>query len=105
MMDEKPIVDKVHRYETLVANVLSGGMKICEILQENVLLKISFISSVSEFQWWLEVKKASGFLSTTSFFLQNGNHLAENFAASIKAKSVMAEPPSSDTYTDILHVG
>ncbi|KAA0038001.1 ty1-copia retrotransposon protein [Cucumis melo var. makuwa] len=39
MTDDKPIVEQIHEYENLVANVLSEGMKMCEILQANVLLK------------------------------------------------------------------
>ncbi|KAA0048131.1 ty1-copia retrotransposon protein [Cucumis melo var. makuwa] len=36
---DKPIVEQIHDYENLVANVLSEGMKMCEILQANVLLE------------------------------------------------------------------
>ncbi|KAL0408252.1 UNVERIFIED_CONTAM: hypothetical protein Sradi_1759600 [Sesamum radiatum] len=39
MIDEKPIMNQIHEYENLVAEVLSEGMKICEILQVNVLLR------------------------------------------------------------------
>ncbi|KAL0461372.1 UNVERIFIED_CONTAM: hypothetical protein Slati_0024800 [Sesamum latifolium] len=39
MVDEKPIMDQIHEYENLVADVLSEGMKMCEILQANVLLE------------------------------------------------------------------
>ncbi|KAL0368408.1 UNVERIFIED_CONTAM: hypothetical protein Scaly_1059700 [Sesamum calycinum] len=39
MIDEKPIMDQIHKYENLVADVLSEGMKMCEILQANVLLE------------------------------------------------------------------
>ncbi|KAA0046444.1 ty1-copia retrotransposon protein [Cucumis melo var. makuwa] len=39
MTDDKPVVEQIHEYENLVANVLSEGMKICEILQANVLLE------------------------------------------------------------------
>ncbi|KAA0056743.1 ty1-copia retrotransposon protein [Cucumis melo var. makuwa] len=41
MTDDKSIVEQIHEYENLVANVLSEGMKMCEILQANVLLKKS----------------------------------------------------------------
>ncbi|KAL0349666.1 UNVERIFIED_CONTAM: hypothetical protein Sradi_4115800 [Sesamum radiatum] len=39
MIDEKPIMDQIHEYENLVADVLSKGMKMCKILQANVLLE------------------------------------------------------------------
>ncbi|KAL0325029.1 UNVERIFIED_CONTAM: hypothetical protein Sradi_5072200 [Sesamum radiatum] len=39
MTDDKPIMDQVHEYENLVAGVLSEGMKICDVLQANVLLE------------------------------------------------------------------
>ena len=37
MIDDKPVVEQIHEYENVVANVLSEGMKMCEILQANVL--------------------------------------------------------------------
>ncbi|XP_022150382.1 uncharacterized protein LOC111018559 [Momordica charantia] len=39
MADDKSIMDQVHEYKNLVANVLSEGMKMCEILQTNLLLE------------------------------------------------------------------
>ena len=39
MTDDKPVVEQIHEYENLVANVLSKGMKMCEILQAKVLLE------------------------------------------------------------------
>ena len=39
MTDDKPIVEQIREYENLVVSVLSKGMKMCEILQENVLLE------------------------------------------------------------------
>ncbi|KAL0406670.1 UNVERIFIED_CONTAM: hypothetical protein Slati_3980900 [Sesamum latifolium] len=41
MVDEKPIMDQIHEYENLVADVLSEGMKMCEILQAIYCLKNS----------------------------------------------------------------
>jgi len=38
MVDDKPIMKQVHEYENLVADVLREGMKICDILQADVLL-------------------------------------------------------------------
>ena len=39
MVDDKPIMDQIHEYENLVADVLSEGMKMCDVLQANVLLE------------------------------------------------------------------
>lgn len=39
MVDDKPIMDQVHEYENLTSEVLSEGMKMCDILQANVLLE------------------------------------------------------------------
>ena len=36
--DKKPIIEQVHTYENLCAEVLAKGMKMCEILQVNVLI-------------------------------------------------------------------
>ncbi|KAL0345619.1 UNVERIFIED_CONTAM: hypothetical protein Sradi_4393200 [Sesamum radiatum] len=41
MTDDKPIMDQVHEYENLVADVLSEGMKMCDTLQANVFGEIS----------------------------------------------------------------
>ncbi|KAK4404477.1 Retrovirus-related Pol polyprotein from transposon TNT 1-94 [Sesamum angolense] len=56
MIDEKPIMDQIHEYENLVADVLSEGMKMCEILQTNVLLA-KFPSTWSEYRNHLKHKK------------------------------------------------
>lgn len=37
MVDEKSVMDQIHEYENLVANVLSEPMKMCKILHTNVL--------------------------------------------------------------------
>nr|XP_033508327.1 uncharacterized protein LOC117273298 [Nicotiana tomentosiformis] len=39
MVDDKPIMEQVHEYENLTADVLNEGMEMCEILQANVLLE------------------------------------------------------------------
>ena len=39
MTDDKPIMEHTHEYENMMANVLLKGMKMCEILQANVLLE------------------------------------------------------------------
>ncbi|XP_074266195.1 uncharacterized protein LOC141588662 [Silene latifolia] len=39
MVEVRPIMDQVHEYENLVADILSEGMKMCEVLQANVLIQ------------------------------------------------------------------
>ena len=39
MVDDKPIMEQVHEYENLVADILAEGMKMCEILQANFLIE------------------------------------------------------------------
>lgn len=39
MVDDKPIMEQVHEYENLVADVLNEGMYMCEVLQADVLLE------------------------------------------------------------------
>ncbi|KAJ1389134.1 gag-polypeptide of LTR copia-type [Sesbania bispinosa] len=56
MVDDKPIMEQVHEYENLVADVLNEGMKMCEILQANVLLE-KFPPSWNEFRNHLKHKK------------------------------------------------
>ncbi|XP_016902969.2 uncharacterized protein LOC107991967 [Cucumis melo] len=56
MTDDKPVVEQIHEYENLVANVLSEGMKMCEILQANVLLE-KFPSSWNDYRNHLKHKK------------------------------------------------
>lgn len=42
IFDDKPIMEQVHVYENLCAEVLAEGMKMCEILQADVLIKKIF---------------------------------------------------------------
>ncbi|KAL4346366.1 hypothetical protein GQ457_17G015020 [Hibiscus cannabinus] len=39
MTDEKLIMDQVHDYEKPVSDILAEGMKMCEVLQANVLVE------------------------------------------------------------------
>ena len=52
MTDDKPVVEQIHEYGNLVANVLSEGMKMCEILEANVLLENSLpIGATTKITW------------------------------------------------------
>lgn len=39
MADDQPIMDHIYEYERLVSNILAEGMKMCEILEANVLIE------------------------------------------------------------------
>ncbi|TYK04655.1 ty1-copia retrotransposon protein [Cucumis melo var. makuwa] len=56
MTNDKPVVEQIHEYENLVANVLSEGMKMCEILQANVLVE-KFPPSWNDYSNHLKHKK------------------------------------------------
>jgi len=56
IVDYKPIMEHVHTYENLCAEVLAEGMKMCEILQANVLIE-KFPPSWSDYRNHLKHKK------------------------------------------------
>ncbi|XP_060190419.1 uncharacterized protein LOC132619578 [Lycium barbarum] len=56
MVDNKPIMEQVHEYDNLTVVVLTVGMKMCEILQDNVLLE-KFPLSWSDYRNQLKHKK------------------------------------------------
>ncbi|KAA0061124.1 ty1-copia retrotransposon protein [Cucumis melo var. makuwa] len=56
MTNDKPFFEQIHEYENLVANVLSEGMKMCEILQANILLE-KFPPSWNDYRNHLKHKK------------------------------------------------
>jgi len=39
MVDDKPIMEHIHEYKNLVVDVLKEGMKMCDVMQDNVLLE------------------------------------------------------------------
>ena len=56
MVDNKPIMEQVHKYENLTGDVVNEDMNICEILQANVLLE-KFPPSWSDYRNQLKHKK------------------------------------------------
>ena len=56
IVDDKPIMDQVHAYENLCAEVLNEGMKMFDILQANVLIE-KFPPSCSDYRNHLKHKK------------------------------------------------
>ena len=59
IVDDKPIMEQIHEYENLVADVLNEGVKMCETLQATVLLE-KFPLSWNEFRNHLKHKKKKG---------------------------------------------
>ena len=56
MTNDKSVVEQIHEYENLMANVLSEGMKMCEILQANILIK-KFPPSWNDYRNHMKHKK------------------------------------------------
>lgn len=56
LVDSKPIMDQVHDYENIVAEILAEGRKMCEILQANVLIE-KLPDSSSDYRNNLKYKK------------------------------------------------
>ncbi|KAH6794775.1 centromere protein X [Perilla frutescens var. hirtella] len=56
MVDNKSILEQLHEYENLTADVLNEGMKMCEILQANILLE-KFPPSWNDYRNQLKHKK------------------------------------------------
>jgi len=58
MVGNKSTMEQIHEYEKLVFDILNKGMKMCEILQANVLLE-KFLLSWSDYRNYLKHKKRS----------------------------------------------
>ncbi|KAL0287062.1 UNVERIFIED_CONTAM: hypothetical protein Sangu_2708500 [Sesamum angustifolium] len=101
MADDKPIMDQVHEYENLVANVLSEGMKMCDVLQANVLLE-KFLLSWSKYRNHLKHKKKDLNLQEliSHMRIEEANYLKDkeipNFSISFKANLVESSPSKID---------
>lgn len=79
MVDDKPVMDQVHVYENLCADVLNEDMKICEVFQANVLLE-KFPPSWREFRNNLKHRKE--FLSLQDLIshmrIEEANRIKDN---------------------------
>ncbi|KAK4381929.1 hypothetical protein Sango_2920000 [Sesamum angolense] len=101
MTDDKPIMDQVHEYENLVADVLSEGMKMCDVLQANVLLE-TFPPSWSEYRNHLKHKKKDMNLQELISHMrtEEANRLKDkeisNSSISFKANLVESSPYKKD---------
>lgn len=82
MLDDKSIMEQVHQYENLVGDILNEGMKMCEILQANVLLE-KFPPSWSDYRNQLKHKKRD--LSLQELI----NHMKTEEANRLKDKHVL----------------
>lgn len=56
IVDDKPIMEQVHTYKNLCAEVLNEGLKMCEILQANMLIE-KFPPSWNDYRNHLKHKK------------------------------------------------
>ncbi|KAL0301905.1 UNVERIFIED_CONTAM: hypothetical protein Sradi_6467300 [Sesamum radiatum] len=103
IMDGKSIMDQVHKYENLVANVLSEDMKMCEILQANVLLE-KFSPSWNDYKNHLKHKKRNLALQEliSHMRIEEANRLKDkkisNSSFSIKANLVEPSETSEDRF-------
>ncbi|KAL0324974.1 UNVERIFIED_CONTAM: hypothetical protein Sradi_5066700 [Sesamum radiatum] len=101
MADDKPIMDQVHEYENLVADVLSEGIKMCDALQANVLLE-KFPPSWSEYRNHLKHKKKDLNLQELISHMrtEEANRLKDkeisNSSISFKANLVESSPSKKD---------
>ncbi|KAK4406311.1 Retrovirus-related Pol polyprotein from transposon TNT 1-94 [Sesamum angolense] len=101
MTDDKPIMNQVHEYKNLVADVLSEGMKMCDVLQANVLLE-KFPPSWNEYRNHLKPKKKDlNFQKLISHMrTEEANHLKDkeisNSSISFEANLVESSPSRKD---------
>ncbi|KAK4402770.1 hypothetical protein Sango_1017700 [Sesamum angolense] len=101
IVDDKSIMDQVHEYENIVADVLNEDMKMCEILQANVLLK-KFPPSWNDYRNHLKHKKRDLTLQELISHMrkEEANRLKDkeisNSSFSIKANLVESSESSKD---------
>ncbi|KAL0392699.1 UNVERIFIED_CONTAM: hypothetical protein Sradi_2492700 [Sesamum radiatum] len=103
ILDGKPIMDQVHEYENMVADVLSEDMKMCEILQANILLE-KFPPTWNYYRNHLKHKMR--YLTLQELInhmrMEEANHLKDkkisNSSVSIKANLVEPSESSKDRF-------
>ncbi|KAK4393567.1 hypothetical protein Sango_1827500 [Sesamum angolense] len=103
IVDGKSIMDQVHEYENIVADVLNENMKMCEILQANVLLE-KFPPSWNDYRNHLKHKKRDLTLQELISHMrtEEANRLKDkeisNSSFSIKANLVEPSESSKDRF-------
>ncbi|KAL0327337.1 UNVERIFIED_CONTAM: hypothetical protein Sangu_1811700 [Sesamum angustifolium] len=103
IVDGKSIMDQVHEYENIVADVLNEDMKMCEILQANVLLE-KFHPSWNDYRNHLKHKKRDLTLQELISHMrtEEANRLKDkeisNYSFSIKANLVEPSESSKDRF-------
>ncbi|KAK4388087.1 hypothetical protein Sango_2415300 [Sesamum angolense] len=103
IVDGKSIMDQVHEYENIVADVLNEDMKMCEILQANVLLE-KFPPSWNDYRNHLKHKKRDLTLQELISHMrtEEANRLKDkeisNSSLSIKANLVEPSESSKDKF-------
>lgn len=100
MVDNNPVMEQVHEYENLVADVLNEGMKLCETFQANVLLE-KFPPSWNDYRRYLKhLDKDLTLQELISHMkIEEANHLKDKsislpIDSSIKANVVQFAGPS-----------
>ncbi|KAK9035489.1 hypothetical protein V6N11_077528 [Hibiscus sabdariffa] len=78
MTDEKPIMDQVHDYKRLVSYILAEGMKMCEVLQANVLVEklpkscygseVNLVENIAE--WVVDTGASKRFYAMREYFTE-----------------------------------
>ena len=103
IVDDKPIMDQVHEYENLVADILAEGMKMCEVLQANVLIE-KLPDSWSNYRNHLKHKKKDMSLEelVSHMKIEEANRLKDKdsspYELSVKANIVESSFPKSDRF-------
>ncbi|KAL0342716.1 UNVERIFIED_CONTAM: hypothetical protein Scaly_1934200 [Sesamum calycinum] len=102
-VDGKPIMDQAHEYENLVADVLNEDMKMCEILQADILLG-KFPPSWNDYRNHLKHKKRDPTLQelVSHMRIEEANQLKDkeisNSSFSIMANLVEPSKSSKDIF-------
>lgn len=87
MVDNMPIMEQVHEYENLTADVLNEGMEMCEILRAHVLVE-KFSLSWSDYMNQLKHKKKNLTLQEliSHMRIEEANYLKDEEAEWLKDK-------------------
>lgn len=103
MVDDKPIMNQVHEYENLVADILTEGMKMCDVLQANVLIE-KLHDTWSNYRNHLRHKKKDMSLEelVSHMKIEEANRLKDKFSSpnelSVKANIVESSVLKPDRF-------
>ena len=105
IVDDKPVMEQFHEYENLVADILAENMKMCEVLQANVLIE-KLPDSWSNYRNHLKHKKKDMTLEELigHMKIEEANRLKDKDYSpkinelSVKANIVESSVKNSDRY-------